>query len=177
MPLLIPVGSPLSPTDIPKYAVTQQASCMQNVSSCHIFLMLATACLTAEYTGYRTSPPRKSQSSRRRLPMVHFRPASMGVMSSFRSLPTDDILSIIDLSHTLTHSLTPCASVPDSLPQCIIHLLTPSLTPSLLVLLSQIVCLIRTKCTSNLCIHGSFALRLRASRLCENVSLFGTACA
>lgn len=34
-----------------------------------------------------TSPPRKSQASRLLLPMVHVRPASTGVLSSFRSLP------------------------------------------------------------------------------------------
>ena len=34
-----------------------------------------------------TSPPRKSHASRRRLPIVHLSPASMGVMSSLRSLP------------------------------------------------------------------------------------------
>ena len=34
-----------------------------------------------------TSPPRKSQASRRRFPIVHVRPASTGVMSSLRSLP------------------------------------------------------------------------------------------
>ncbi len=34
-----------------------------------------------------TSPPRKSKASRRRLPTVQVRPASMGVRSSFRSLP------------------------------------------------------------------------------------------
>lgn len=37
--------------------------------------------------GQLTSPPRKSHLSRRDLPMVHFSPASMGVMSSVRSLP------------------------------------------------------------------------------------------
>ena len=36
---------------------------------------------------HRTSPPRKSHASRRFLPMVHVRPASTGVMDSFRSLP------------------------------------------------------------------------------------------
>ena len=35
----------------------------------------------------RTSPPRKLHFSRRFLAMVHVRPASTGVMSSFRSLP------------------------------------------------------------------------------------------
>ena len=34
-----------------------------------------------------TWPPRKSNASRRRLPTVHARPASIGVRSSFRSLP------------------------------------------------------------------------------------------
>jgi len=34
-----------------------------------------------------TSPPRKSHASRRRLPIVQVRPASTGVISSFRSLP------------------------------------------------------------------------------------------
>ena len=34
-----------------------------------------------------TCPPKKSKASRRRLPTVQVRPASIGVMSSFRSLP------------------------------------------------------------------------------------------
>ena len=37
--------------------------------------------------GLHTSPPRKLHFSRRVLAMVHVRPASTGVMSSFRSLP------------------------------------------------------------------------------------------
>ena len=36
-----------------------------------------------------TSPPMKSQASRLLLPMVHVRPASTGVLSSFRSFPAN----------------------------------------------------------------------------------------
>ena len=43
----------------------------------------------AGQAGSPRHPPRKSQASRRRLPMVQVSPASTGVMSSFRSLPSE----------------------------------------------------------------------------------------